>query len=69
MGKTNKTTYEINKEFISNMDDKLFLQEYTTIMKQCSDSPDIHKFVENSTNEQHTHVASFKFTESNQTEE
>lgn len=66
MEKPGKTPYERNKEFISYMDNKLFLREYTTIMMRCSDGPEIRSYVENSITEQHKNNSSPEITKLNQ---
>lgn len=62
MEKISKTPYEINKEFISNMDDDLFIQEYFSIMERCSDSPDLRSYVEYSINEYNKDNSSYSFS-------
>ena len=62
MEKISKTPYEINKEFISNMDDDLFIQEYFSIMERCSDSPDLRSYVEYSINEYTKDNSSYSFS-------
>ena len=62
MEKISKTPYQINKEFISNMDDDLFIQEYFSIMERCSDSPDLRSYVEYSISEYNKNSSSYSFS-------